>query len=357
MNVVYTDVGEEIDDELMFYMATQTSRDTTWFFVCVPGACSLDPNQSEYNVRRRLIRFKQLFPFLEENVDGTHYSWTSPLCSTFYVGPPSMMKMDGIVVDNLIRIAPLWHIKPDYFEQFARIKNYIVMGDLSNPDQSINLTKAIPKDDNALREQYSAQEEVLQRNAEIVNAIPTSLARQIPLPYIIIRQLPTCLKEPLLDTAFEQCVGRVPAQMCYANNISVVNHKTIMKYLPSNEQRVEVPVEVRQIIQEQVTHFLVNASKNDQNDQAYRIRLEEIAEAVYILTGIPYQIGELFNNFDKDNLVDPDAAKSAWLEHIAKYDCDLTPCYDLLTLVVVEKGYVPDVKECQELIRSFALER
>jgi len=138
MNVVFTDVGEEIDDEVMFHMATQTSVDSTWFFVCVPGASHIDPKYATHEVERRLVRFKQLFPFLESSEDSTHFRWTSPNGSTFYVGPPSMMQSDGLVVDNLIRIAPMWHIDPKYLMQFANIKNYIVMGDLNKPDQSIN---------------------------------------------------------------------------------------------------------------------------------------------------------------------------------------------------------------------------
>ena len=352
MNVVFTDVGEEIDDEVMFHVATQTSMDSTWFFVCVPGASSLDPNDADQEVERRLARFKQLFPFLELSPDLTHFRWTSPLGSTFYVGPPTMMQHDGLVVDNLIRIAPMWHIEPEYLTQFAHIKNYIAMGDLSQPDQSLNLTKAIPNDHEELQTQYLEQEAVFQGNADMIHSIPTTLARQIPMPYALVRGLPDCLKEPLLDTAFEQCVGRVPPHLCFAKNISVVNHRTILKYLSSDEPSVAVSDEIRQGIVEQVAHFLTNASEEDQADEAYRLRLEEIAEAVYRLTGTPYRSGVSFNNFDKDNLVDPDAAKSAWLNHIAKHDCDLTPCYDLLALVVMEKGYVPSVEECQSAVRD-----
>lgn len=352
MNVVFTDVGEEIDDEVMFHMTTKTSRDSTWFFVCVPGASSTDPAHAENEVNRRLVRFKALFPFLESVPGQTHYRWTSPLNSTYYVGSPRMLCTSELVVDNLIRIAPLWHIEPEYFNSFGLIKNYIVMGDLMNPNQSLNLTKAIPADNHSLRKQYVAQEEKIQAICENVLDIPTRLARNVALPFALVNTLPDCLREPLLDTAFDQCVGRVPAHLCFANNISVVNHKTILNYLEPGQIDC-VPDEVRTTIMFQVEQFLERASEADHNDSAYRKRLEEIAAAIYVLTGgIAYCDGSTFH---KNNLIKPDEAKSAWLTHIETHGCDLTPCYDLLALVVKEKGYVPDVEECEACVKAFTL--
>lgn len=352
MNVVLTDVGEEIDDEVMFHFATETSKGSTWFFVCVPGASSTDPGDATDEVNRRLARFKALFPLLEPAPDQTHYRWTSPLNSTFYVGPPSMLRTSGLVVDNLIRIAPLWHIEPAYFNRFGWIKNYIVMGDLANPDQSLNLTKAMPKGDARLRAEYCAQESTIQTMSERVLSIPTKLARNVALPYALVDALPDCLREPLLDTAFAQCVGRVSANVCYANGISVINHKTILNYLEPG-QIDDVPDEVRVTIANQVEQFLEQASKADRSDTSYRTRLEEIAAAIYVLTGgIAYRDGSTFH---KDNLFEPEEAKAAWLAHIETHGCDLTPCYDLLALVVKEKGYVPDVEECRTAVKAFSV--
>jgi hypothetical protein len=349
LNIVFTDVGEEIDDEVAFHVATKTSSHSVWFFVCVPGASSTDPNKADLQVQKRLERFWTLFPFLEPSADQTYYHWTSSIGSTFYVGPPSMMQpphdFTGLIVDNLIRIAPLWHMDPAYFEQFANIKRYIVMGDLAVPDNSLNLTKAIPRDNLNLRSQYDLQEAVLQGNAKEILSIPTSLARGVPLPYDLVRELPACLSTPILETAFQQCVGRVPAHLNYANNISVVNHKTILAYNPLGV----VPDHVRKTIEEQVNRFLESASKDDFDDEAYRGRLQEIAETVYMITGVQYRDGVDFN---EENLVDPAKAKANWLAHIDRYNCDLTPGYDLLTLVVKEKGYVPELTECNDSVKA-----
>lgn len=351
MNVVFTDVGEEIDDEVMFHVTTQTSKSSTWFFVCVPGASSANPEDAAMLVMGRLKRFKDLFPFLKVAPGGNHYYWESSLGSTFYVGPPSMMNTDGLVVDNLIRIAPLWHIDPNYFEQFGLIKNYIAMGDLANPDQSLNLTKAIPAESRILRSQYDDQHRVIWKRTNQVLSIPTSLARNVALPFALVNALPDCLREPLLNTAFTQCVGRVPAHLCYANNVSVVNHKTILNYLVEPGQIDLIPNDARIKIGLQVEQFLVQASEKDQFDMAYRTRLEEIASAIYILTGgIPYRDG---GTFDKSSLLDPDCAMSRWMEHVEIHSCDLTPCYDLLALVVMEKGYVPDLEECRAVVNSY----
>ena len=353
MNVVLTDVGEEIDDEVMFHLATKTSEDDTWFFICVPGASSTDPNDAQEEVTRRLVRFKTLFPFLESVPNETHFRWTSPLRSTFYVGPPEMLSQTtGLKIDNLIRIAPLWHIEPSYFAQLiGSVKNYIVMGDTIHPDQSINLTKAMPVGNVVLRSQYDEQEAVINALTERVLSIPTRLARNVALPFALVNTLPECLREPLLETAFDQFVGRVPPHLCYANNISVVNHKTIMNYLGA-ESIENVPDAVLSAIKCQVEEFLQQASETDQNDSGYRTRLEEIAAAIYVLTGgVPYRDG---SRFHKDNLLDPEQAKLCWMEHIHANGCNLTPCYDLLALVVKEKGHVPDESECQALVQEFA---
>lgn len=365
INVLLSDFGEEIDDEVALFCAmfSVSSSNSTWYVVCVPGASSTDPEKANQEVRKRMIRVSELFPCFE-NV--THQSrndwtmqWTNENNATFIVGPPSMIvEKDTSCIDNLIRIAPLWHIEPEYFQKFDSIKKYIVMGDLSNPNQSINLTKAIPENNESLKLQYQAQENVITDRAESILSIPTSLARKVPIPYKLLNKLPECLKDPLLDTAFDQCVGRVPAHLGFANNISVVNHSTILNYCSYEETRdiienngeTVVPPEVSRNIKIQVSKFLEAASSKDKEDFEYIKRLEDIAMAIWLITGVEYNDLPQFKSFDKYNLKDKETAKKNWLELISIRNSNLTPCYDLLSIIVKNKGYVPSAEECCEII-------
>ena len=38
LNVIFSDVGEEIDDEVAIHHLTKTSENETWLIILVPGA-------------------------------------------------------------------------------------------------------------------------------------------------------------------------------------------------------------------------------------------------------------------------------------------------------------------------------
>ena len=244
-NVVLSDFGEEIDDEVALYCAMMTSSNSTWYIVCVPGASSPNQEDADQEIRKRMLRVQELFPCFENVTRSSRkdwkMQWSNNKNATFIVGPPSIITDNDTIetIDNLIRIAPLWHISPEYFNNLPPINNYIVMGDVNNPNQSINLTKAIPEDNEELIAQYYAQEEIIATKANTTLSIPTSLARKVAMPYELLMKLPHCLKSPLLQTAFDQCVGRVPAHFGFANNISVVNHNTILNYC-SQEVKTDI---------------------------------------------------------------------------------------------------------------------
>jgi hypothetical protein len=39
-----------------------------------------------------------------------------------------------------------------------------------------------------------------------------------------------------------------------------------------------------------------------------------------------------------------------WDEYIKKHQCNLTPAYDVLAWIVVEKGFLPDVEGCIQML-------
>lgn len=373
VNVVCSDFGEEIDDEVALYCAMMTSSNSTWYVVCVPGASSPNPEDAYQEIRKRMLRVQELFPCFENVTRPSRtdwkMQWSNNQNATFIVGSPSIVtepnfNIHNHHIDNLIRIAPLWHISPEYFNNFPPIKNYIVMGDVHNPNQSINLTKAIPEDNEELICQYHAQEAIIATKVNTTLSIPTSLARKVAMPYELLMKLPECLKTPLLQTAFDQCVGRVPAHFGYANNISVVNHNTILNYcsqevrgdiIENNGKRV-IPSKVSQQIKCQVQKFLMKASAKDQDDDGYIKRLEDIAMAIYVITGgVQYYTNDNFTTFNKDNLEDVETAQEKWEMTIASNNCKLTPCYDLLAMIVKTKGLVPSAEECCDLVDTMTL--
>jgi hypothetical protein len=390
LNIMWTDVGEEIDDEVAIEVASRTSENANWLIMLVPGATTFDPTLAEAEVSKRLMRFGELFPHFEitpaSSVSGWIMKWTSPLNSTFYVGGPNMLNSDNMLVelgvfglkttcleqglpfklavDNALRIAPMWHMPVNLFNDLI-IRNYIVMGDVSNPDNSINLTKALPIDSPRdshfvalLREQYFDQQAVLQRNSQHVHVIKTDLARQVAMPFSLMAKLPKRLSDPLLTTAFEQCTGRVPAVRGHAKNISVANHFTIINYC-TEEQREDittnnganfVPGDIRANIVEQVELFLQGSWGKDYLDMAYRRRLQDIAQAVYLITGVAYQKGMPFR---PECLVNRQLAEHNWRKYVESNNSDLTPCYDLLAVVTMQKGHVPSVDECRDIVAMY----
>uniref|UniRef100_A0AB39JF42 Uncharacterized protein n=1 Tax=Florenciella sp. virus SA2 TaxID=3240092 RepID=A0AB39JF42_9VIRU len=257
INILLTDPGEEIDDEVAIECAVNTCQNSVWFICCVPGCSSENPNSYAIEIEKRLILFKNLFPSFEISIEPYKTGWYLRLRtqynSVFYVGSPSMLFSNNVLtevfpkmpynenklyVDNLIQIAPLWHIDPQLFNDII-IKNYIVMGDLDNPDQSLNLTKAMPVNNiySDLRHEYVLQQKTIRKNTENILYITTNLARNVSLPYSLIRKLPNHLTDPLLNKAFTLCVSRVPADKCYANNISIVNHNTILNYCSESQKK------------------------------------------------------------------------------------------------------------------------
>jgi hypothetical protein len=394
INILFTDVDEEIDDEVAIDRACATSQNSTWIIICVPGATSKLRNDAQKSVEKRLDRFRLLFPHFErrENSEQPDYiGWDLRYIkddnTKFYVGGPSIIEdprflselgvlthknrceRDGIpfkmFINNFIQIAPLWHMNPSYFEYFQN-GSYIVMGDLENPQYSINLTKAIGPEDSMyspeydLIEEYKQQQCVLDSNSKYIQFIPTRLAREVAMPYSLMTKLPDTLKIPLLQKAFEQCAGRVPSAKAYANNISVVNHKTILNYCTS-EQKEDIfknggtnviPLATRLRITQQLDMFLKGAWGKDTYDLKYRRRLQDIAQAVFLITEVEYKV-DGFTGFNAENLVDREVAQERWKAHIERNNSDLTPCYDLLAFIVKQEGYVPDVDEFRMLVAAY----
>lgn len=348
--VLTMDAGNEIDDEIAAWIAMNKYPKGYMVYFCqVPGASTdLDV------ISHRIQRMRDVFPteFGKQDIwcpDPENMLSSKFVLCTFsdLLQTLKVLNISQFKVEWFIQIAPLWGFEPDNFKSFA-IRTSIFMGDLENPENSINGTKAMPKNEygDFLRNQFKRQQDMLLTLSENTIPIPTSFARQVPTPVKFINRLPPNMSSQLLQTAFNQFVGRVDPTLAWAENISIVNHSTILKMLPASKMYdiLTTPSNLRVTIL--VNKFLVPIAIKSVE---YTTRLEQIANAVEYITKVQYDESGSFN---AKALKDPNVAFKNWLQYITENDCNLTPFYDGLAIVAMMKGILPPVEECLEIIKT-----
>ncbi len=361
--VVFTDPGAEIDDEILLHLLMKSeTKGKDIYFVCVPGITpNYSPSTSESKAKseERMRRVKAMFP----EQFGSSDQWSPypedatssifKLCTShsFFEG---LTSNQPIKVQTLLHVAPLWHVDPEDLQKLE-IDTRIFMGDLQNPKLSINGTKAMPQctEGDQLRENYLRQELVLQANTEKTINIPSHFARQVPTPFAFVDALPETLKTPLLGTAFAQFVGRPDPSFSWAKDISVVNHATILKMLPSDvlydilvhQGKNTVYPSLGDQPTHQTTRFLATITDHD-----YHVRLQQIAQAVYYITQVKYTN----DGFNQDALENKELAKENWCAYLQQHRCNLSPFYDGLAWVVLKEGELPDLERCNEIVQGLA---
>jgi hypothetical protein len=350
-NLLLTDPGNEIDDELLLRKLLDTQSNSVWYIVCVPYNASVpnaEGHQLNSSIQMRIDRVRELF----KNEFGDKDVYTNDKNATFILGGPEIIPSEPIYINFLVQIAPLCHISPKKFEQIMSIRHRIVQGDLDNPENSINLTKGIPKDKLELITEYHDQQKVFNAISHCTTPITTAFARNVPLTYTFMKNVPEIMRKCLLAKAFEQFVGRVNPALKWAENISVVNHATIMAMLTEDVRTAILSGTIPDMeshyvdaIRTKVRSFLEGV-KDPRPD--YVSRLEQIAMAVLYITKTSY-VGD---NFTLADLSDPAGAYNNFCEYIEKHQCNLTPAYDVLAWVVIEKGYLPSLEECIDMLNG-----
>lgn len=400
--VIFMDPGEDIDDEILaFILMKLYPENIHCFFVCVPGMSkNVSRTQNEINITvdERLNRLRTIFQE-EFSTDNTYFplkticksmrnhlikqeSSCFTICAydAFFAAIDDYVEIcnENFIIDELFQIAPLWNIDAERFNKIE-IKKRIVMGDLTNPHNSINLKKGFPNlitlsnpiDQENLRkliENYDLQESILNSNSLESISIPTDIARKVPIPFSLLKTFPEQMRKTLLNTAFKQMIGRPPVTFTWAYSISEANYKTILSTL-NGEQCFDiimnnginlVPLDIYNTIYYQVHLFTrpdesSNFSPNMVPDfNLYKNRLIGMAVANYLITKIPYKtaIEPEKQQFNEDFLENKTKAKENWFRYIQKNSCNLSPLYDGLTWVVHEFGYLPTIMECKEKINE-----
>jgi hypothetical protein len=366
--IISCDPGNEIDDELFINWAIKNMHGFLIYIMCVPGCESTNPEDSPKIIQERINHLISVFPNFKFNSELNKYYFVNKYCKFIVTGPNILSELSSIpgknynknnktVIDLFIDIAPSWHIDPILFLNFE-FGRRIVMGDLNNPSKSINLTKAIPKDNTELLLEYSLQEANI--FAHDTTVITTTFARQVPIPFYHIENLPDNLKIPLKNKSFEQFVGRPPAHLVWSKDISIANFKTITNMFPKNDPSLDdilnnegkTTFEESDLVQLKnfITLFLNNAPEmSDAEYIDYYERLYCISLCVMHITNCHYTKPE----FNMASLNDPDLAKENWEIFNQTFHCDSTPAYDLLAAVaILNPSYLGNVEKCQELINS-----
>ena len=370
--LMLTDPSNEIDDELLIHLLlTQETVNTNVWIVCVPGVTATNPlpnsQEIQAQVNSRIQRVRDVFS--EQFGDNQNF-WTASGFPKTRQRSPSIFTLstmeqleeamthagEPLKVDYLLHVAPLWHIEPERLRRVFQVKTRIFMGDLTNPDKSMNGTKAMPKDCSYLRTQFANQEKVFREICEESLDIPTQYARNVPTPFSFMKSLPETMRAPLLTTAFNQFVGRPSAHFPWAEDISKANHKTIMAMIPEDTPICTLTTNEKKQLQSQIEFFL-NNEKIDKNNiiihdpMSYKSRLEDIARVVKHVTKSFYVSLPEFTSFNKDNL-ESNRAKEEWESYITTHNCHLTPFYDGLAWIVMREGKLPTQERCMEMISS-----
>ena len=171
-NIVLTDPGNEIDDELLLWKLMTTQSNSIWYIVCVPYDTSNPTHDSiveiDSMIRYRIRRVKEVFPGLFDS----NNEYTNDNCAKFILGGPNIIPREHITVNFLIHIAPIFHINVSTFNNMV-IRHRIVQGDLEYPNQSINLTKSVPVEMKYLFEEYNDQQQLFQAISYIRSYAPS----------------------------------------------------------------------------------------------------------------------------------------------------------------------------------------
>jgi hypothetical protein len=365
--LIGTDPNNEIDDELFIDWALKNLKNADVHIMCVPGSSSTDPEQAVNIAASRILHLLELFPGLFEQCPEDSSIWVYRKdTSMFQIGTHNLLtninaksyntrfSLTGkMIVDYYIDIAPNWHIHSTIFASLI-INKRIVMGNIREPHLSINLTKAIPKDADELLKEYALQEQVLDKITNETIVIPTHFARQVAIPYNLMKNLPATLKTPLKKKAFDQFIGRPPANTVWAADISNANLATISNMFTSQDQdKLENKKHTQEMIEleEKIDSFLESApTMSVEQLKQYKQRLMTISSMVMHITGCVYKD----SNFNSSSMgTDYEIAKLNWNTWIDERKCDGTPAYDLIAAaVLINPDCLMSIESCKRVIRD-----
>jgi hypothetical protein len=219
--IIFTDVGEEIDDEVALLLlinsiincdqSTNNIILTIVFTFGVPN--SLTPSE-------RFEKFKIYFP-----------TWNTKLKDydiRYIYQMDDLLKIESVHYDKVLQIAPLTGVPPKFLK-YNTFGHWFLMGQFSIPCINTSASFDAIKNEN-LMEVFQEQQQVLKY--DVLTEITSALCRSVPFTSRMIKSLPKHFKNEILKMTFRQFVGRVPTHMPYCYNVTLnVNYKTLIAYI------------------------------------------------------------------------------------------------------------------------------
>ena len=332
VGLVITDPGEDIDDEIaLYHLIDQTKKGNIKFSEIYVVFANGEAN-SRLTSKDRMLHFKKLFPEFTSNevyIGSTNFILLTTDCLKY---------INGNHFDTFLQIAPLCGIGSNFFKQNS-INTRIIMGDYDDPNNSLNLKKSW-KNDLELDLEFAEQEDAMKLCN--VKYITTALARNVPLTFNNIINLPDNMYKVIIEKAFKMFIGRVPYTSPHCMNVTVnSNLKTALNYLGKdhekkiNEFNEKLDQNKKKYINDSCQEFLDKMRNCDDKNKMFDA-LKKITTCVQMITKCEYKDSD----FSTESLDNYEMAKENFIEYIKKNKCDTTPAYDLIAMVLFMR---PDI--------------
>ena len=320
--IIFTDVGEEIDDEIaLFWLFHFSKCYTKRIIVFTQGAANATITPSD-----RAAIFREYFKNqMTGNVpDGIYISDLSYLSH-----------VKGQKFSKMLQIAPLRGVPPEFFRD-NEFETLYLMGQRSEP--SINTCKSFPDRDDASEALWADYEAQLSHLSQVPTVeIGTALSRRVPFTAKIIEQLDEDFREPILKKAYEQFVGRVPTHLPFCYNVTFgANYPTLMAYVSGSLKasfesfkRDMVIIDIVAPLAQDFYRSIANKPVTANEDKDIQ-KLMDMILVVEFMTGGSYRNATLQKG--EENFLNFEAGFHQFSGLVMEHNGSLTPAYDLLAM-------------------------
>ncbi len=330
--IIFTDVGEEIDDEIaLFWLYHFSKCNTKRIIVFTEGVANATITPSD----RMEIFTKYFTNQMTGNLpDGTYIADLSFLST-----------VKGQKFSKMLQIAPLRGVPPEFFRD-NEFGTLYLMGQRHEP--SINTCKSFPRQDDASEALWTEYEEQLSHLERVPTIeIGTALSRRVPFTGNIIDQLDEDFREAILKKAYEQFVGRVPAHLPFCYGVTFgANYPTLMAYvLGSLKPQFELyndKVLQAQRIKTLANDFYDSITKKPNGAN----RDEDVQMLISMISVVEFMTGGLYTNETlqngASNFKGYEQGFYAFCQKVMEHNCSLTPAYDLLAMFAMVNNIPQD---------------
>ena len=330
--IIFTDVGEEIDDEIALYWfmkyRMKSSDDVTIVFTNGILTAEITPTE-------RYKKFKEYFP----DVLQLGRCWDITYIHKLH----TLRQIKNEHYTHMLQIAPLRGVDPIFFEQNSFDCLYL-MGQRAPPG-AVNTYKSFGERSDANAAAWDEYEAQLLHLSEVPTVeIGTAISRKVPFTAFVVNQLPEIFQGQILNKAYEQFVGRVPSVLPFCYGVTFgANYPTLMAYVsvPTLKSKFEAfkvlhREDERMNDLAQGFYDSIKIKKADADSKTDILKIKDMIMVVEFMTGGSYKNASLQKG--PDNFTGYNMGKKRWSKAVVRHNCSLTPAYDLLAMFVMENS-------------------